>query len=79
MMLPKERAKISLLLFGVVLGLYGLFLLSPFRAPENGGGPRYRKGMYAEAASSGALDEFAPWMIGIGGAALFDAYLLRER
>jgi hypothetical protein len=78
MMLPKERAKISLLLFGVVLGLYGLFLLSPFRAPENDR-PRYRKGMYAEAASSGALEEFAPWMIGIGGAALFGAYLLRER
>ncbi len=78
MMLPKERAKISLLLFGAVVGLYGVFLLSPFRSKEDGG-PRYQKGMYAEAASSGALEDFAPWMIGIGGVALFGAYLLRER
>lgn len=76
-MLPKERAKISLLLFGVVVGLYGLFLLSPFRAKEDAG-PRYQKGMYVEAASSGALEDFAPWMIGIGGVALLGAHLLRE-
>ncbi len=78
MMLPMERAKIFLLLLGVVVGLYGLFLLSPFRGQEDGG-PRYQKGMYAEAASSGALEDFAPWMIGFGGVALLGAYLLRER
>ncbi len=78
MMLPKERAKISLLLFGVVVGLHGLFLLSPLRSQEDGG-HKYQKGMYAEAASSGALEDFAPWMIVISGAALFGVYLLRER
>gem|GEM_PF-4703759 len=77
-MLPKERAKISLLLFGVVVGLYGLFLLSPFRSKEDVGF-KYQKGMYAEAASSGALEDFAPWMIGIGLVALFGACLLRGR
>ncbi len=78
MMLPKERAKISLLLLGLVFGLYGLFLLNPFRS-EVDGEHKYRKGMYAHAAASGALDDFAPWMLKIGGAALFGAYLLRER
>jgi len=65
MMRPKERIKISLLFLGVVVGLYGLFLLSPFRSKEEGGF-KYQKDMYAEAASSGALEDFAPWMIGVG-------------
>ncbi len=78
MMLPRERAKVSLLLFGAVLGLYGLFLLSPFRSKASNG-PTYQKGMYAEVVSSGVAEDFAPWMIGIGGVALFGAYLLRER
>ena len=78
MLLPKERLKIVLLFLGIAIGAYGLFLLSPFRSKDDGSF-KYEKGMYAEVASSGALEDYAPWLIGIGGLALFGAFLLRDR
>lgn len=77
-MLPKERLKLVLLFLGITVGLYGVFLLPPFQRKDEEG-PRYAKGMYAEAASSGALSEYATWMIGLGGVALFGAFFLRDK
>jgi hypothetical protein len=54
MMLPKEKLMIGLILVGLTVGLLGIFLLSPFHSKEDGR-PRYSKGMFAEAAASGAL------------------------
>ncbi len=74
----KERIKIALLVLGIFLGVLGAFLLSPF--PRKGVVPTAPlKGMFAQAANSGALDGLTPWIIATAALALLGAYLLRER
>jgi len=78
MMLSKEKFQVVLILLGSTLGAYGLFLMRPFRSKPTEA-YNHIKGLYAEVAASGALSSYAPWMIGLGGVALFGAFLLRDR
>jgi hypothetical protein len=78
MMLPKERLRIVLLFLGIVFGACGVFSLGVFQRKEDRS-PRYAKGTYAEVVSTGALKDYAPWLIAVGGFALLGAFLLRDK
>ena len=78
-MLPKEKLRVVLITLGVALCFYGVFVMYLAPLPKEKGGKTYDKGLFAEAAAAGALVDYGPWMLGIGGLSFVGAYLLRER
>jgi len=78
MLLLKERLKIGLLLFGILVGAYGFFMLMPFKKTEETM-PLHSEGQYASVAGHESLAHYAPWMIVFSGVLLLCAYLLREK
>ena len=80
MLLPKERIRVPLIFLGISLGVSGLALLIPARMKSDGSyAYAFRKSAYVEAAATGALSSYAPYMVGVAVASLIGAFLLREK
>ena len=77
-MIPKEKLKVALLFLGITVCFFGGFVLVAPHTKEKGG-KIYDKGLFADAASAGALASYDPWMLAIGGLAFTGAYLLRDK